>query len=199
MKTPELLHVYFDYVDPACFLMERRIRGLEEAHGIPLVLEPFELRPPPGPLLDPQAREWRTHLEAMEAEGEAAGLRFTRPWLVPWTRKAHELGLHAREHGCFRKVHDALFQAYLLEGRDIGRVDVLVELGAEAGLDRMEVKAALDVDRHRQEVERRRERALALGINGVPTLLWRETRLEGYPGKERLRELLVAPEAIEQP
>lgn len=194
-----MLHLYFDYVDPACFLLERRIRGMPETRSVPLVLEPFEVRPPPEPLLDPQDREWREHLDVMDREAEAAGLRIVRPCLVPWTRKAHELGLHARAHGCLPTVHDALFHAYLLEGRDIGRVDVLAEVAARAGLERMEAKAVLDVDRYRQEVERQRERAQALGISGVPTLVWRESRLRGYPGEEELRALLAAPQPIEQP
>ncbi len=191
MSRVETLHLFFDYVDPASFLLELRLRGLEETGTFSLLLEPFELRPPPAPLLNPEGPEWQARLHTVAPEAARAGVRFPPPRLIPWTRKAHELALHAGERGCFREVHDALFLACLLEGRDIGRVDVLVELAVGAGLERMETRAVLDVDRHRQEVENARERALGLGVSRVPTLHWRGRSLEGFPAEERLREFLA--------
>jgi predicted DsbA family dithiol-disulfide isomerase len=122
--------------------------------------------------------------------GEAHGIPLRRPWIVPWTRKAHELGAHARENGCFQDIHDALFRAYIQEGEDIGRVDVLVEIGRNGGLEPAATKAVLDVDRFAEEVEEGRQRALAMGIVEIPTL-WMDGRdLAGFPEDEALRRFL---------
>jgi predicted DsbA family dithiol-disulfide isomerase len=110
--------------------------------------------------------------------------------LVPWTRKAHELALHAREKQLFPEVHAALFRAYLHEGRDIGRVDVLVSLAAEVGLEREEARTVLGVDRHAATVDGLRGEAERLGVRGVPTLLVAGERIEGVLPPEALRALL---------
>jgi predicted DsbA family dithiol-disulfide isomerase len=199
MKTPELLHLFFDYVDPASFLLERRIRAREDSGLFPLVLEPFEVRPAPLQLLDPQEETWAAHWRAMATAAGAMDLALADPWIVPWTRKAHELARHAKEQGRFVEVHDAIYRAFLLEGKDIGRVDVLVTLAHGLGLDRNTVKPVLDVDRHAEAVAERRERALALGVTGVPTLLWRGRTLEGYPDAGVLESFLTSREGSEEP
>jgi predicted DsbA family dithiol-disulfide isomerase len=199
MKMPELLHLHFDYVDPACFLLERELRRREDSGLYPLVLEPFEIRPPPMELLDPHDKEWSFHWEAMAAEARSFGHQLATPWIVPWTRKAHELAAQAREEGCFLEIHQAIFRAFLLEGKDIGRVDILVALAREHGLDQSTVKPVLDVDRHTDSVRECRERGLALGVTTVPTLRWRGRILEGYPEPGVLESFLASREDPQEP
>jgi predicted DsbA family dithiol-disulfide isomerase len=88
-------------------------------------------------------------------------------------------------------VHAALFRAFLEEGQDIGRVDVLVGIAKEAGLDPVETKAVLDVDRRTAELDGLRGDAERLGVRGVPTLLIAGERIEGVLPTEALRALLV--------
>jgi predicted DsbA family dithiol-disulfide isomerase len=184
------LILFFDYVDPASFLLESRLRGLISEEGPTLIPEPLEIRPPPEPLLDPEDGGWRDRWDSMAQLGERLGVELKRPWIVPWTPKAHELAVHAKDNGCFRDIHDALFRAYLQEGRDIGRVDVLVEIGRSGGLDPGETKAVLDVDRNTQAVEEGRARAAEMGILRVPTL-WIDGRmLADYQEDEALRGFL---------
>ena len=199
MRKPELLHLHFDYVDPACFLLEKELRSRGDSGLYPLVLEPFELRPPPMELLDPHDEEWSSHWKAMAAEAGSLGLKLAIPWIVPWTRKAHELAALAKEEGRFLEIHEAIFRAFLLEGKDIGRVDVLVELAREHGLDQSAVKPVLDVDRHVGSVRERRERGVALGVTRVPTLRWKGRILEGYPDPGVWESFLAFREGPEEP
>ena len=193
-RSSELL-LFFDYVDPASFLLQSRLRRLTSDGGFRLIPEPFEMRPPPEPLLDPEEPGWRERWESMVRPGERLGVQLKRPWIVPWTRKAHELAVHAQDNGCFQDIHDALFRAYLQEGKDIGRVDVLVEIGRSRGLDPAETKAVLDVDRNADAVEEVRVRAGEMGILRVPTL-WIDGRiLADYPEDEALRGFLESDSA----
>ena len=187
-----VLRFHYDYVDPASYLLDRRLAARAEAGEVTVEHRPFELRRPPHAVLDPADPRWVEYLDGMRAEAERRGFPFEPPALVPWSRKAHELALHAREKGCFGAVHRALFGAYFGEGRDIGRVDVLVELAAGAGLDRTETKAVLDVDRHVDALVRHREAAERSGVRGVPTLRDADGSavLEGYPDDETLDGLL---------
>lgn len=180
---PPSLRFHQDYVDPASYLVHRILRRL----GVEADPGPFELRRPPAPLIDARDRLWRRYLAEMGERASELGIPFTPPDLVPWTRKAHELAIQAREAGVLAPVDRGLYDAYFAEGRDIGRVDVLVEIGAAAGLDPTETKASLDVDRHAAEVEEDRCRAREAGVRGVPTLVRGDRRLEGFHPEEEIR------------
>ena len=191
MVTAPELSFYYDYVDPASFLLEGALEAVESASGVQR--RPYEIQPPPRPMVDPRDRGWRTYWDAMIEAGREMGVELVRPEMTPWSRKAHELALHAREVGAFPEVHRAVFRAHMLEGRDIGRVDVLVEIGTAAGLDLTRTKAVLDVDRHTAEIVRLREEAERRGVRGVPTLLVEGRRLEGFHAPDRLRSFLAGP------
>lgn len=178
---------WFDYADPASYLVELL---LEEPGGAGVRRRPLEVVPPPRPLLDPSVPPWSTHLEAMRQEARGLGVSLAPPALVPWTRKAHELALHAEEKGCFASIHRAIFDGFFRDSRDIGRVDVLVEIAVSCGLDRAETRAVLDVDRFTAAVVGEREAAAAAGVRGVPTLVRRGRLLEGFSDRARLREFL---------
>ena len=182
---------YLDYIDPGSFLVDLRLARLEDAGVVEVERLPWEVRRPPEPLLDPAHPGWTGYWSQMAEEARRdEGLELVRPGLVPWTRKAHELALLAREKGCFDKVHRDIMSAFHLEGRDVGRVDVLVSLGQGAGLDFTETKAVLDVDRHAAVLAEVREEAAAAGVRGVPTLVCEGEVLEGVHSLEALRAFL---------
>jgi predicted DsbA family dithiol-disulfide isomerase len=191
MNDPRAFRLYFDYVDPACLLLEHRLRGLAGEMDVILSLEPFEVAVPPSPLLDPGTPEIVQHWQEMEKEAERMGLALKRPWIIPWTRKAHELALFAKSKGCFREIHDTLFRAYLVEGLDIGRVDILVSLARKQGMDGGETKAVLDVDQGAETVAAKRQEALEQGVFRTPTLFRPGRQLRGYPDDRTLREFLA--------
>src|SRR5690606_28717138 len=159
------------YVDPLSLLLDLEVRALEQDGLARVTRLPWELRAPPAPVLRPEDPLWARRWEDAQRLARTRGLTLRAPTLVPWSRKAHELAQHAREKGRFREVHEALFAAFLQEGRDIGRIDVLVQVAGEAGLDRTEAKAVLDVDRHTAVLDGLRGEAERLGIRGVPTIL----------------------------
>ena len=111
---------------------------------------------------------------------------------VPWTRKAHELVLHAGTHSLAQETRRAIYEAVFVEGLDIGRVDVLVTLGVRIGLDANKTKAVLDVDRYSDDIIRAREAALAAGITQVPCLVKGANRLEGFHNRHALSTFLHA-------
>ncbi|WOF24676.1 DsbA family oxidoreductase [Microbacterium betulae] len=84
------------------------------------------------------------------------------------TVKAHELIHFATEHGRQLDTVERLMRAYFTEGRHIGRIDDLVELAAEIGLDAEAAREALTSDRHLTDVRRDQDQARAYGIEGVP-------------------------------
>lgn len=185
-------HLWFDYVDPVCFVVDLRLRQVEARLGTEVERRGWEIAPAPAEPLNPRDPVWAGRWEAADAEARREGLELVRPRLVPRTRKAHELALHASETGeAFRDVHEALYRAHHLEARDIGRIDVLVDIGEGCGLDPEETRTVLGIDRYLPGLRARRDEAERAGVLGVPTLALGDHRLEGLAGEERLASLLA--------
>lgn len=185
-----LIRVFFDFIDPLSFLVEREVDALDERSRASVSWIPFELRPPPTPLTTVDDPTLAARWSEARAISEPRGIAFDPPRLVPWTRKAHELVLHADASGVAVRARRRIFEAYALEGCDIGRVDVLVDLAVELGLDRTETKAALDVDRYEAEVASMRASAGEEGVGDTPTFLSATKRLEGFHNRDMLGTLL---------
>jgi len=193
----EPVHVYFDLTDPLSYLLARELEVVlgelsagDRRDPIDVRWMPFELRPPPTPLTtsdDPTLAERWDRARALAVE---SGLTFRPGHLVPWTRKAHELLLHAATANLQGPIRTAVFECWLLEGRDIGRVDVLVELARNAGLEVTETKAVLDVDRFEADVAAARAVALSAGVTETPVLVRGDRRLEGFHNRTALGTFL---------
>lgn len=184
--------LYFDFVDPISYLLERELSGLPDDLTGAVERVAYEVRPPPAPLvvIDDEcfAHRWSLARELATASGAS----LSPPRLVPWSRKAHELHLFARAQGVGSEVRAAVFESYHVRGRDIGRVDVLIEVGSASGLDPTETKAVLDVDRFEGDVTESRRAAAAHRVVDPPTLVLDSARLEGFHNRTTLSTFLRA-------
>lgn len=183
---------FFDYVDATSWVVELWLAEMSPLDGNTVDRRPYELRPPPEPVMNPSDPGWEASRSWALPTLETMGRTLANPSLVPWTRKAHELALHATREGCYKHIHAALFEAFHEGGADIGRIDVLVSIAASAGLDRSESKAVLDVDRYAEEVCEARREAEELGVRGTPTILVGHERLERPQGFDELRTFLTS-------
>jgi predicted DsbA family dithiol-disulfide isomerase len=168
MEHVTKLIVWADYVCPFCWLAETELgrRGRLVAQ---VERGAFELRPAGAPLPDADDAGlqdvWERLVEPLARELDVM-LRY--PTLMTRTRKAHEAAAYARSEGALEVMHEAIYRAYWEDGRDIGRIDVLVEIGATVGLDRGGLRVALDIDQWTARVLEDQARAGQLGFHGVP-------------------------------
>src|SRR5690606_30030685 len=120
------LVVYADYVCPYCYLAEAGVARLRRDGLVSVEGAAFELRPAGTPLPAADA-EWMRNAWTRQVEPLARelGVEMSYPAVVTRTRKAHEAAAYARAEGRWEAMHAALYRAYWVEGRDIGRIDVL--------------------------------------------------------------------------
>ncbi|ROQ41183.1 putative DsbA family dithiol-disulfide isomerase [Frondihabitans sp. PhB188] len=118
------------------------------------------------------------------------------------TVKAHELIHFAKSKGMQVDMKERLLQAYFEDGRHLGRLDVLADVAAEAGLDRAEALAALESGEFLPSVRADQEQARAFGINGVPFFVFEgKYGVSGAQDPATFANVLetVAAEAAPQP
>jgi predicted DsbA family dithiol-disulfide isomerase len=178
--------VFTDYVCPYSYLS---LEGLEAqvASGMIVHWRAFELRPQPTPALGSFAdAEW----EMVQAVAVEHGIELMRPAARPRTRKAHEASRLAQTLDLAAEMRRAIFEAYFRENRDIGRIDVLVDIGAGIGIEPAAMKVALDVDVHTADVAADQELAYRLGIEGTPAFIAGADMRLGYLSADHLREWL---------
>jgi predicted DsbA family dithiol-disulfide isomerase len=102
---------------------------------------------------------------------EAAGLPHAdRLEKVPSSRRALVLGEIARDQGRHAELHPRLFEAYWVQGLDIGSDDVLVDLAEGVGLDRGETaeKLASWTADLLAAIEEETRSVVEMGVTGVP-------------------------------
>jgi predicted DsbA family dithiol-disulfide isomerase len=176
--------VISDVICPWCFIgkrrLERAITALAGRHEVRVRWHPFQLNPqmPRGGM---DRREYRTakfgsweRSQALDAQvaavGAAEGLVFAFDTMgrTPNTLDAHRLVRLAGREGIQDAVVEALFQAYFSKGRDISDRQTLLDVVAEAGLDRGRAEAELDTDEGLAAMRAEEAESHRLGVQGVP-------------------------------
>jgi predicted DsbA family dithiol-disulfide isomerase len=104
-------------------------------------------------------------LQSVAAE---VGLTMESRDMIINSRRALGSAEFAREHGKFDEMHHALFQAHWERTARLEDVDDLVEIGAGVGLDRDELRLAIEGGRYEPLIDDSRREAESVGINAIP-------------------------------
>lgn len=181
------IDIVSDTVCPWCFIGKRRLqRALAMRPDVPVTVfwRPYRL----DPTIPREGVERKAYMkakfgdnprsgamaEALRAEGLGEGIdfQFDRIARTPNTLDSHRLIRWAGGAGLQDAVVERLFEAYFLQGRDIGDAAVLRDVAGEAGMDAKLVGDLLQSDSDLAAVEREAGMANQMGISGVPTFIF---------------------------
>ncbi|WP_404309802.1 DsbA family oxidoreductase [Neorhodopirellula lusitana] len=176
--------VISDVICPWCYIGKRRlekaIAAIDGQHDVNVHWHPFQLNPtmPKEGISRQEYRtrkfgSWERSLELdadVVAVGESEGIHFDfdKSERTPNTVDAHRLIWLAEQHGCQDTIVEALFAAYFTQGKDIGNQQTLVDLVAEAGLDRKAADTMLNSDDAMDVILNGKEMSQQHGVTGVP-------------------------------
>ena len=207
------IDIIFDTVCPWCYIGKRRLEmalSMRPQIRVKLNWRPFLLNPEMPPegidrtayLVKKFGSESRTN-RIYGTIGEAGqsveiDFAFERIGKTPNSVDSHRLVRFAHERGLADEVVEALFVEFFINGRDIGDLRVLTEIGAANGLDAQEVKAYLNTDADVGAIHDENVRAHRLGINGVPSFAFNEKfAISGAQEPQVLARMLDAALATE--
>ena len=174
--------VISDVICPWCFIGKRRLEKAIAAHGEPVTVQwhAFQLNPtmPKEGISRKEYRirkfgSWERSLQldaniVATGKGEGIHFKFDRMERTPNTVDAHRLIWLADKDGVQDAVVEALFRAYFTEGRDISNRQTLIDVVAEAGLDRGKVEAVLKGDEGMEAIKEAGDEARRLRVDSVP-------------------------------
>jgi len=127
----------------------------------------------------------------MKVNMEREGLPFNAERNMSYnSRLAQELATWAASKGKAEEVANALFRAYFVDVKNIGKVDVLVKIAAENDLPKDEATDVLLSRKYKDAVDQDWKRCAAFGINGVPTFLAGKYLMVGAQPYEELKRLV---------
>ena len=181
------IEIVSDVICPWCYIAKRQfalaLAQLGQDLQVELVWRPFQLNPtlPPegiaraeylaqkfGSLARAEAR-----YAPISAAAARCGLAFNpaRITRVPNTFDAHRLIAYSARYKVEDAVVTALFNAYFVDGCDLGQREILAELARSAGLDAESVRMYLASSDGENEVRVAESAARGLYISSVPAFV----------------------------
>jgi len=180
------LDIMSDPICPWCYIGKANLdRALAQRPNHPFLItwHPFQLNPD----MPKQGMDRRDYLEtkfggqdgAVKAyapvveHAEKAGLTLnldaikTTPNTINAHRLIHWAGIEERQND----VVDALFQAYFVDGRDIGDTDTLADIADACGLDASVILRLFSTDEDVKDIVERDAAARGMGVTSVPTFI----------------------------
>jgi predicted DsbA family dithiol-disulfide isomerase len=188
------IKVYSDYVCPYCILAEGQLEEAAAEKNVEIEYCPFELRPYPTPTLRPEGdymtNDWKVRVFPI---ARMLDIPIVKPPFSPqpYTHLAFEGYQYAKEHGKAKAYNSRMYEAFFLESKDIGDIDVLTQLAAELGLDPTEYRNSL-INRtykeaHQQALEHATREAR---ITSAPTFVIGSTVIKGMAFKQQFLEAI---------
>ncbi|MFC4599773.1 DsbA family oxidoreductase [Cohnella hongkongensis] len=179
------IDVYSDMVCPWCRIgkknMNDAIETWTEQTGQPIEVSyhAYQLDPslpaeglPFGSVMEKKmggAERLRSMQQRITEAGANVGVtfRFEKVERMPNTVLAHRITALLPQEDEATWI-EAVMKAYFEDGRDIARLDVLLDIASELGLDAEEARRLLDNGEGLEDVEKDMATAQAIGISGVP-------------------------------
>jgi len=179
------VEIWSDVVCPFCYIgkrkFEKALEGFEAKDKVAIEWRSFQLDPDmeyiPGQSVHEylgkrkgaSEAEGKRMNDAMTAMAKEVGLEYNFDIaIINNTFNAHRLLHFAKEKGVQNEMKERLFRAYYTEGKNVGDIDTLAQLGEEVGLQAEEIRTVLQSDKYAQDVLVDQYKAQQVGARGVP-------------------------------
>lgn len=180
------LDIFSDPICPWCYIGKARLeKALEQRPNHPFIIEwhPYML----NPTMPPEGMDRREYLQAKfgppegivkaylpiseAAEAEGLPLELAKILRTPSTLDAHRLIHWAGLEGRQNAVVNTMFKANFVQGLDISKHEVLLDIAQTSGLDRDVIARLLDSEADIDDIRARDADIRARGLQGVPGFL----------------------------
>ncbi|MBL4802720.1 MAG: 2-hydroxychromene-2-carboxylate isomerase [Emcibacter sp.] len=191
-QVPVEITIFFNFRSPYCYLASKSMFSIFEEYHAKLIWKPFGGW---SGRSAPERAKVKVPLVRQDVE------RFTRVMGIPFMPPPHDtdptlagaISLLAEQEGLLQSYVVEVMRKEWAEGQDIGKLDVLLEVGEEIGLGRGAIMRAAENKELFAQIDQNWEEAKEKGVFGVPTfsvgdqIFWGNDRIGSL--KEHLHNL----------
>lgn len=190
------VRIFSDFTCPFCYIGAGMIEELKLEFEISEEWVGYELHPETpkeGVLLVERFPDYDLDalFEELRIKGGKYGCEFGNITLLSNSRMALEACEFAKDHGKHDIFHTAMFRAYFSQARDIGQISVVLDVGAQVGLDTNKLLKALTKRRYEDRLEKGHEEGALYDVSVLPTFVFNEKdKIVGLRSIEIFRQLI---------
>ena len=191
------LEVFTDYVCPWCYLGDSRIKKIKNEFKVDIQLIHFPLHPE-------TPREGRTLIELFGSNQEDIDQKNERMKELmilenlPYKNRTHtynsrlaqEIGAWAQSIDNETSIHDNFFEAYFVQGLNVGLESVILDVVSKSGLNIEEARKVIKNRLFMKNIDDDWNKSRNYGVTGVPTYVYQKQSMVGAQPHENLVEFL---------
>jgi len=183
MIDPVDVTLFFNFRSPYCYLASKKLWPVVDDYNVRLRWRPvggWDLRSSP----DRAKSKMPLARQDVARFARRMGIPVNPPPVSTDPTRAGAGSLLAEAKGLLRPYIVEVMRAEWTHGRDIGDPAVLLEVGAQIGLARDELVAAIEDGNNLAQLARNAEEAAAIGVIGVPSfvigeqIFWGQDRID---------------------
>ena len=106
------------------------------------------------------------------------------------SRLAQEIGAWAQSIDNKTSIHDNFFEAYFVQGLNVGLESVILDVVSKSGLDPKEAKKVIKNRLFMKKIDEDWKKSRNYGVTGVPTYVYQKQSMVGAQPFENLVEFL---------
>lgn len=184
--------VYYDYICPFCYLGTKRILGLSKEFNLTIDWKGIEIHPefPPQGKKRTKTLKSKSFAETIREMAKEDNIEIKLPGYATNSRLSLEASEFAKIKGKFLEFHIGVYEAYFLEGRNIGDIEIVLDIGEKAGLDKSELQECLSKRTMFDKIEENKKEAEDKLILGVPTFLFGDFPVHGNQSTQTMRHII---------
>ena len=193
----KILEIFTDYVCPWCYLGDSRIKKIKKKFKVDIKLIHFPLHPETpiegrtllelfGSTQDDIDQKNKRMKELMVSEG----LPYNDRSHTYNSRLAQEIGAWAQTIDNETTIHDNFFEAYFVNGLNVGLESVILDVVSKSGLDIEEAQNVIKNRLFKKNIDEDWNKSRNYGVTGVPTYVYEKQSMVGAQPFENLVEFL---------
>ncbi len=196
-SLPELqVTVYSDYICPFCYLGHHRLQRLRDSYDLKINWCFLEIHPEtsadgePIDSLEYPSEQWQMMLENLERIAQEENIPLSKLNFITNSKDALLLSEAAKQCGreIFYTLHEKLFEAYFVDGKNIGDRNILKTIASSCGIDNETIEASWTDGNLNKRLMNNFNTARAHNIQSVPSFIFGERVLTGVVAEATFRE-----------
>ena len=183
---------YYDYICPFCYIGSQRIQKLASKLSLDINWKGIEIHPEYSPEGKKRKKTQRTeHLSNVLCEiAKEDNTEISLAGFVTNSRLCLEASEYAKTKNRFLQFHNEVYDRYFNKKQNIGKLDVVLEIGEKAGLNIADLEEKLRSGSMKELIDENKRSADKNAVIGVPTIYFDEFRVHGAQSIEVYRNII---------